>query len=76
MRFLSIEPRVQIPGAGRADGVDFSKRVVYELKPNNPKAISRGMQQLERYAKGLSQWQGGEWKKILITYNSDVLPEN
>ena len=57
-----------IPGYGRADAVDLSKRIVYELKPNNPKAIARGYKQLARYAEGLSRTRGGQWITKLFTY--------
>ena len=60
-----------IPGFGRADAVDRSKLIIKELKPNNPRAIRRGLRQLERYKKGLEKIHPetkGKWKTILETY--------
>ena len=56
-----------IPGVGRADAVDFAKRIVYELKPNNSRAIRQGWRQLNRYAQALEK-DGGAWMKVLVTY--------
>lgn len=59
----------RIPGYGRADAVDLSKKIVYELKPNNPRAIRRGMKQLQRYATGLSKmYPNTRWTTKLVTY--------
>ena len=44
--------------AGRADCVDFMNHIVYELKPDNPRAIVRGMKQLRRYKKALEALSG------------------
>ena len=59
------EKEYRIPGVGRADAVDKANKIVYELKPNNPRAIARGYKQLERYISGL----GEAWIGKLITYN-------
>ena len=53
-----------IKGYGRADGINYKLKIVYELKPDNPRAIARGLKQLERYLKGL----GKEWTGRIITY--------
>lgn len=52
------------PGA-RVDGIDYNKKIIYELKPNNSRAIKRGTKQLERYVKIM----GDGWKSELITYD-------
>ena len=58
-----------IEGVGRADAVDLGNNIVYELKPNNARAIQRGWKQLERYANALKKvFPGTEWTKVLITY--------
>ena len=47
-----VKEKTIAPGC-RVDGIDFSNRIIYELKPNNPQAIDRGMSQLNRFtAKG------------------------
>lgn len=64
----SVTKEYSIPGVGRADGVDFVNRIVYELKPNNPRAVRQGWRQLTRYANGLESRYGGNWIRILVTY--------
>ena len=51
-----------IPNVGRADAVIGN--TIYELKPNNPISISKGIHQLQRYNNGL----GGAYIMILIVY--------
>ena len=64
-----VKKEVVIPGAGRADGVDFVNRIVYELKPDNARAIRQGWRQLTRYANALEQMDGGNWIRVLVTYS-------
>ena len=66
----TFKKEVTIPGAGRADAVDFTNRIVYELKPNNARAIRAGWRQLNKYAGALEKTYGGSWIKILITYKN------
>ena len=56
------------PGC-RVDGIDFNNRIIYELKPNNPQAIARGMNQLNRYTSAASQQFGGTWTGVLKLYD-------
>ena len=56
------------PGC-RVDGIDFNNRIIYELKPNNPQAITRGMSQLNRYTSAASQQFGGTWTGVLKLYD-------
>ena len=56
------------PGC-RVDGIDMEKGIIYELKPNNSRAISRGYKQLDRYILAASQRFGGVWIGKLITYD-------
>ncbi len=56
------------PGC-RVDGIDFNNHIIYELKPNNPRAISRGMNQLNRYTSAASQRFGGKWIGVLKLYD-------
>lgn len=56
----------QTIGAGaRVDGIDYVNRIVYELKPNNPRAIRRGMKQLDRYLDILG---ADNWAGVLMLY--------
>lgn len=65
----SIFKEYSIPGVGRADAIDFGNRIVYELKPNNTRAIRQGWRQLTRYINALEAEYGGTWMRILITYD-------
>ena len=65
---ITFRKEVFIPGAGRADAVDFINRIIYELKPDNPRAIRQGWRQLNRYISALEAEDGATWLKILITY--------
>lgn len=65
-----VKKEVSIPGAGRADAVDYVNRIVYELKPNNTRAIRQGWRQLTRYQNALERELGGTWIRILELYES------
>ena len=52
----------------RPDFVEVKTRTIYELKPNNPRAIKRGHKQLETYKKRFEQEYGGEWNTVLDLY--------
>lgn len=52
------------PGS-RVDGIDELNRIVYELKPNNPRAIRQGLKQLDRYLGILGE---DEWAGVLVLY--------
>lgn len=65
----TIFKEFSIPGVGRIDAVDFGNRIVYELKPNNPRAIRQGWKQLNKYVSALEELYGGEWIKILEIYD-------
>jgi len=58
-----------IPGSKkRPDAIDPVNRIVRELKPDNPRAIRRGMKQLEGYRKELEHATGEKWTSHLDTY--------
>jgi hypothetical protein len=59
-----VEKEVRISSTARVDGLDTVNRTIYELKPNNARAIARGISQLNRYESIL----GGNWTKILKLY--------
>ena len=53
----------------RPDFVDFGKKTIYELKPNNPRAIKEGWKQLERYKKAFEKrYPDGVWNTVLDLY--------
>ena len=56
------------PGC-RVDGIDFNNHIIYELKPNNSRAIARGMSQLNRYTAAAKQQFGGDWTGVLKLYD-------
>ena len=60
---VGINPRC------RVDGIDFKNRIIYELKPNNPQAIARGLRQLDIYKNAAGEQYGGEWTGVLKLYD-------
>jgi len=56
-----------IPGI-RPDFVDFATQTIYELKPYNPRALQKGIKQLDNYKYQIELNYGGMWKMILETY--------
>ena len=48
----------------RPDYIDFDAKVIYELKPNNPRAIRRGISQLQEYNRSV----GGGFRLKLEVY--------
>lgn len=60
-----------LPGGKRIDFLDIDNGVIYELKPNNPRAIQQGQRQLDMYLKELQtipRFQNIQWKTVLDTY--------
>ena len=55
-------------GKGYFDGYNKIQKVVYELKPNNPASIKRGISQLQRYQRALIAQGKGVHKLILVVY--------
>ncbi len=61
----------------RIDYIDIQNGIIYELKPNNPRAIKQGERQLQMYLQELQspamlqkypQLKGIQWKTVLDTY--------
>lgn len=53
----------------RADFIDFEEGIIYELKPNNPRAIREGGKQLQQYLQDAKeQFPGINWRTVLDTY--------
>ena len=51
----------------RPDFVDFNTQTIYELKPNNPRAIKQGWKQLRLYQQEFQKRYPGDWKIVLET---------
>ena len=64
-----VKKEMTIAPGCRVDGIDFNSRIIYELKPNNPQAIDRGIKQLNRYTEAASQQYGGTWTGVLRLYD-------
>ncbi len=67
-RGLAEFPEFGIKGFGRADAINLSKRVIYELKPNNVESILQGLQQLDRYRAGMYYNTERVFKTVLDLY--------
>lgn len=59
---------VSLGSAGRADAVNFHTDEVAELKPDTPRQIQQGLQQLNRYMGALEKLYGRSFTPRLITY--------
>jgi RHS repeat-associated protein len=60
----------QLPSGRKPDAVNYDTGHVYELKPNNPRAIKRGEKQLGEYLKELQEWKPEKkWSGTVITYD-------
>ena len=46
------------------DFLDINDKIIYELKPNNPRSINQGIKQLKRYNAAM----GGGFTLILEVY--------
>jgi hypothetical protein len=60
-----------LPSGKRIDFLDVKNGIIYELKPNNPRAILQGQKQLQMYMQelqGMQKYQGIQWKTVLDTY--------
>ncbi|WHY01333.1 DNRLRE domain-containing protein [Neobacillus sp. DY30] len=62
------EKEFRLPSGKRIDFIDFEKKIIYELKPYNPRAMRQGNRQLERYKKEVEEIYGGDWKTKLDVY--------
>ena len=58
-----------IPGTRlRPDAIDPIKKIIRELKPNNPAAVKRGWKQLEMYRNAANDWIEGAWQIFIDVY--------
>lgn len=65
-----FEREFRLDSGRRVDGINFETREVIELKPNNPRAIRLGNQQLEDYIAELNDmYPGSPWTGKVATYD-------
>ncbi|HEY8780098.1 MAG TPA: hypothetical protein VIM16_00640 [Mucilaginibacter sp.] len=57
-----------LPNGLRVDFIDLEKKIIYELKPNNPRAIKAGYQQLGEYLKEVERVYGKGFQTVLDKY--------
>jgi len=62
------EKEVTLDNGKRADAVNWEKRHVKELKPDNPRAKREGERQVERYRRELERMTGEPWTGSVETY--------
>lgn len=66
-----IGKEFRLPSGRRIDYLDMKKKIIYELKPNNPRAIKQGNKQLLDYLEeiqNMPRFKGIKWKTKLETY--------
>ncbi len=68
---INLRKEYKLPSGRRIDFLDRANGKVYELKPNNPRAIKAGMKQLEMYInelKTMPEYKNVNWEGILEVY--------
>ena len=50
------------------DGIDETAKIIYELKPNNPRSIKQGIRQLYRYQNAAFEKYGEMYRMVLVLY--------
>jgi RHS repeat-associated protein len=68
---LGMYKEFRLPSGKRIDFLDAGRGIIYELKPNNPRAIRAGLNQLNAYEKELQsmpRYKGIKWQKVLDKY--------
>jgi hypothetical protein len=61
-------------GSGKyPDAIDFDKKIVRELKPNNSRKIREGAEQAKKYLDELKERIPGNWRYAVDTY--EELPD-
>lgn len=62
--FVESMTKEAVRGKNRLDFLDDVNKIIYELKPNNPRGLRDGIRQLQRYNNTL----GGGYKLLLELY--------
>jgi RHS repeat-associated protein len=66
----NFDTKVRLPSGKKPDAVDWGKREVRELKPDNAPAVARGQKQVEGYKKELEQVTGQKWTSVVDVYRA------
>jgi hypothetical protein len=66
----SYDTRVKLPSGKKPDAVDWVKRDVRELKPDNPRAVARGQRQVESYRQELEEMTGEPWTSAVDVHRA------
>lgn len=64
------DTRATLPSGKKPDAVNWEKREVRELKPDNRAAVRRGQRQVERYRKELEEVTRQPWTSAVDVYRS------
>ncbi len=74
----NLQAEIPLGVTARADRitplVDSTQRIVYELKPNTPNAITKGLKQVIRYTRlANDQKIGGfnDWRGVVVVYDAE-----
>ncbi len=60
--------RPTLPSGKRPDGVNYDKKIVVELKPNNWRQYKRGCKQVQGYVDELNRIDGPGWRGFVTFY--------
>jgi hypothetical protein len=63
-----VKKEVALPSKKRMDGYDRNNKIIYELKPNNPRARKQGLKQLQGYIEEANKVHGYGHRGVLKTY--------
>ena len=63
-----VKKEVTLPSGKRMDGYDKERKIIYELKPDNPRAVKNGTKQLQGYVDEANKVYGPGHKGVLKTY--------
>lgn len=52
----------------RVDGIDDARKIIFELKPCNPRGVRQGIKQLYRYQNAVFNKTGDVYRMVLVVY--------
>ncbi|MCG5510084.1 RHS repeat-associated core domain-containing protein [Ectothiorhodospira lacustris] len=65
-----FDTKVTLPSGKKPDAVNWGRREVRELKPDNARAVARGERQVEGYRKELETVTGEPWTSVVDVYRA------
>ena len=68
---LTGKKKYKLPNKKRIDFLDINNKIIYELKPHNPRSIKQGLRQLDTYKQALQtmeKFKAYNWETVLETY--------